>query len=477
MRDRVLLALVVGAAMGLVAGCSRILDDGLNPKYCDAHPTDPDCAREFPDAFTGCTSNAHCSTSTPVCVLEQMTCVQCTATDRGACTGNTPACRVDQMTCVQCTATDRGACTGNTPACKVDQMMCVQCTADNAVACTGNTPLCGTNNACRACASHVECPSNACLPGGACGDDTNVAYVDPAGTGASCTKASPCMKVDDALKTERPFVKFRGTTNEQLTVNNRDVTFLADPGAQLTSMNNGILLKIDGSSRVTIHDLEITGASGSNNAGISLQAGNTATLTLVRAKLTANSGPGISANGGSVTIMQSTISGNGGGGILLANASFSIVNNFIYRNGNTITTSSGGIGVSAVPAGMGKLEFNTIVDNQARIATTSVGGVLCDETGFVAAHNIIFRNTGGMTGEVQVLGICTYADSFIMPAGNVDNSPGFAHPNATPFDYHLTAASPSTIVGAAGACTGIDFDGQVRPIAGACDLGADERNP
>jgi hypothetical protein len=53
----------------------------------------------------------------------------------------------------------------------------------------------------------------------------------------------------------------------------------------------------------------------------------------------------------------------------------------------------------------------------------------------------------------------------------------FAHPNGPPFDYHLTAASPSTIVDAAGSCTGTDFDGDARPVGAACDLGADERKP
>jgi hypothetical protein len=497
MRNQIPLALIVGVAMALAGGCSRILDDALNPKYCDAHPTDPDCRQEFPDAYTGCMSNAQCSTPTPVCLVEQMTCVQCTATDPGACTGNTPACKLDQMTCVQCTAAD-------------------------ARACVGNTPVCGANDACRACTAHTDCASSACLPSGACGDDTNVAYVDPAGTGTTCTKARPCMKVDDALKTGRQFIKFHGTTNEQLSLTGRNVTFLADPDAQLTEMNSGILLKIDGMSQVTIYDLEITGSLGTNNPAISLQAGNTANVVLVRAKLTSNSGPAILANGGTVSISESTISGNrgagisfagsslsvtqstisgndgagisitgssaslarstifgnAGGGILLQGSSFSITNNFVYRNGNTIDANIGGVGVTAVPPGTSKLEFNTIVDNQARVATTSVGGVLCDETGFVAAHNIIFRNTGGMAGNVQTLGICTYADSLNMPGtSNIDNSPGFVHPNATPFDYHLTPASPATIVNAAGACTGVDFDGDMRPIGAACDLGADERMP
>jgi hypothetical protein len=340
------------------------------------------------------------------------------------------------------------------------------------------------------------------LPSGACGDDTNVAYVDPAGTGADCTKASPCLKVDDAVKTGRPFVKLHGVTDEQVSLNNATVTFLADPGAKLTSTSNGILLKVDGASQVTIHDLEIGGASGTNNPGISLQPGTTSTVNLIRVTLADNAGAGVVASGGTLsasqctisgntgvgiatsggataTVSQSTISGNAAGGLSIGDMSpFSITNNFIYRNGNTISPIAGGIILSGFTADTNTLEFNTIVDNQAKVSSVAAGGVFCDQPGFVAAHNIVFRNTGGTVGNAQTVGSCMYGDSINMPgASNVDNPFGFAHPNAVPFDYHLTPDSPSTVVDAAGACTGIDFDGDTRPVGGACDLGADERKP
>jgi hypothetical protein len=417
----------LGAMIAAAAGCSSILGDKLNPAYCAAHPTDPDCRKAFPDAG-GCTSSAQCSSPTTVCATDKMACVQCTTTEHDAC--------------------------------------------------TGNMPVCGVDDTCRKCSAHTECPSNACLPDGSCGDDTSVAYVDPAGMSTTCTKASPCKKVSDALKTNRPFVKFQGTTNEQVTLNDANVTILADPGAKLTDVMNGILLKIEGASQITIYDLEISGASGANNSGISLQPGNTSTVSIVRAKISGNAGNGISASSGTLTVSRCTINNNSAGGISIAGATFAIMNNFIYKNGNTSDAAAGGLAIGAGVLDASKLEFNTIVDNLAGGGVTNSGGVFCDHAGFIAANNLIFRNMGGAAGNTQTVGLCTYGDSFVSAgASSVDNTPMFAHPNSAPFDYHLTAASPSTIVDAAGACTGVDFDGDTRPMGAACDLGADERKP
>lgn len=485
---------MLGVLVAAAAGCSSILGDKLNPTYCAAHPTDPDCHTLVPDAG-GCMSSAQCSSPTPACALDTMTCVQCTAADHGACMGSTPVCATDTMSCVQCTATEHDAC-------------------------TGTTPVCGSDTACRKCSAHSECSSSACLPDGSCGDDTNVAYVDPAGMGTMCTKAAPCKKASDAVKTNRPFIKMQGTTNDQVSVST-SVTFLADPGAKLTDTMNGILLKIDGSSQVAIYDLEIGGASGMNTPGIFVQPSSTATVTLVRAKLADNTGAGISVNSGTVNISQSTISGNtgqgismtngivtvdqatvstntgggistsggmltvsrstiasnNGGGILTSATAFTIRNNFIHHNGNTTTAAAGGVGTAGI-IDPSVLEFNTIVSNLADSESLSVGGVLCDHTGFVAPNNLIFRNTGGATGNVQTLGSCSPGNSFVSAGtGPVDNTPMFVHPNSPPYDYHLTTASPSTIVDAAGSCTGTDFDGDTRPVGAACDLGADERKP
>jgi hypothetical protein len=457
--------------------------------------------------------------------------------------------------CLELDAALHGACTGDqdcggaTAVCDVTGAhVCVACTSAKPAACTGTNPVCSADHTCQGCTANAQCGSDVCLPDGSCGEAASVAYVDPGGTdNDSCTKLAPCTKLVKALATNRPYVKLHGTTNEQVSLVNKDVIFLADPGAKLTDTSNGTLLKIDGTSRVAIYDLEISGASGASGTtspGISLPAGNSATLALTRVRVSGNQGGGILISGGSLTVSQSTISGNQGSGISTSGGSltisqstisgnqgsgistsggsltvsqgtiggnqgsgistsggsltltrstiaenhgggvtmsgpgtlFTITDNFIYRNDNASSASAGGL--SVLSAGASKLERNTIVDNQARVATTSAGGVLCDQVGFVAAHNLIFRNTGGPTGNVQTLGVCSYGDSLSLAGtSNVDNSLGFAHPNAAPFDYHLTAASPASVVDAAGACTGVDFDGEARPSGTACDLGADEYRP
>ena len=378
------------------------------------------------------------------------------------------------------------SCTGNvdctsssTPVCDVTgSMTCVQCLPDQADACAGTTPVCGDDHACTECTSHAQCTtSEVCLPDGSCAEEGDVAYVG--GSGATdndqCTMTVPCTKVSKALATSRTFVKFSGTTNEQVTLTNRNVTFLADPGAKLTDMTNGILVRIDGTSEVAIYDLEVSGASGASNPGISLQPGNTASLSLRRVTISGNQGGGITTSGGSLTISQSTISSNQGGGIIMATAgAVDITNSFIHHNGNTVGASAGGL--SLRPMVGSKVEFNTIIDNQANLGAASAGGVFCDTNGFIAANNLIFRNTGGPSGNVQTFGNCMYGNSFNMPgSGASDNTPAFANPNSEPYDYHLTTSSPSSVLDAAGACSTSDFDGEARPAGGACDLGADER--
>ena len=398
-----------------------------NPNYCEGANANNNCA-EVDATVGGCTSSAECAAPTAVCDV-----------------GGT-----------------------NT---------CVACTPAEAEACTGTTPVCGSDNACQACTTHAECSaSDVCLPTGACADATTVAYVAPGGSGTTCTQAAPCNKLGAALLTDRPYVKMTGTINDQVTLTNKTVTVLADPGAVLTDTTTGILMRVEGASQVSIYDLTIQEALGGTNAGLSLQPGNTSTVRLERVMVSGHAGAGITMSGGTLTVTRSTLTQNQGGGLdMTALGVVTLTNNVVHHNGNNVTAEFGGLRLR--PMAGSKVEFNTVVDNLANTDTLSIGGVSCTGATFVADGNVIFRNQGGATTE-QATGSCTYGTSF-KAAGisTTDNTPMFVKPNMQPYDYHLTAASPTTILNAGGACTGVDLDGDARPQGGACDLGADELVP
>jgi hypothetical protein len=358
---------------------------------------------------------------------------------------------------------------------------CVQCIAPTQTsACMGTTPTCGDNHACRACVSHAECTTSAvCLPDGSCASMTDVAYAQMNGTGTACTKATPCGTLDDAVKANRPFVKITGLlrANGQTTIDGKNVTILGDVGAKLDRDGDGVILEVRSpGADVKIFDLEITGQTGGTDSAISVVPnGGAPKLTLTRSAVSVNQGTGISFAGGTLTIARSMIRNNQGGGINMTTAGVvDITNSFFHHNGSSTTSTFGAMVVR--PGAGSKIEFNTIIDNASDFNSVSVGGVFCDVIGFVAANNIIFRNTGGPgAAKVQTFGSCTYGNSFIAEGtGATDNTPMFASPNLAPLDYRLTLQSPTTVRDAAGACTGIDFEGTARPSGPACDLGADE---
>jgi hypothetical protein len=124
------------------------------------------------------------------------------------------------------------------------------------------------------------------------------------------------------------------------------------------------------------------------------QGENSPSVTLRQVTIGANGGKGISASGGTRTATPSTVSGNQGGGISAMKATFDITNNSIYRNGNSTTSKFGSVSVQ--PMGTSRLEFNTIVDNEADAGTASAWGAFCDQPVFAAGDSLVFRNTAVM---------------------------------------------------------------------------------
>ena len=323
---------------------------------------------------------------------------------------------------------------------------------------------------------HNQCSSNACLPDGSCGDDSNVAYVDPAGTdNVMCTREAPCTTVAKALGTRRLFVKFHGSTHEAVSIVSQNVTLLADPDAAL--INSGLILEVRGTSNVKVYDLTITGGSGSGGIGISMPTGNTATVELQRVKILNNAGGGIVAGGGQLIVSQSRIDGNMAGGISVnAPGTFSIVGNFFARNGSG-TSAFGGLSISTAQAATNRLEFNSFNKNGSQDGVGSA--IQCIAGAFTARNNILFGN-GTATNLEQVGGSCQHTYTIAQPgtlpvgAGNMAKDPLFRDVNAG--DLHVQPGSPA--LGAADpnsdltgiAAHDIDGDARIKPA----DIGADE---
>ena len=388
-------------------------------------------------------------------------------------------------------------------------MTCVQCTPSEPGSCVGKTPVCAADDACHACTAHAQCGSGACLPDGSCGDDTNVAYVNnPAGSDNNlCTKAMPCTKVAKALATNRPFVKFTGTTDEPVIVNaGRVVTFLSDPNAVLTRSSGGAILTVqDDNTSLTVHDLSINnGPNNANGFGLVLPTGSAPTVTLIHVTLDNDPGGGISVGGGSLTIAQSTITNNKGGGVAASagssltiasstisgnvpgggvsamNGTFVIVGNVFFNNGGN-ASSVGGISISTTPSAMNRLEFNSFAANTAQDGTGS--GIHCLAGGAFTAKDNIVSDNRNLTLTTQVDGTCTHAYSIVHPGTppsgitNFGDDPMFV--NEAMGDLHLQTGSPARGRADPSAdLTGIashDIDGNLR--VSPADIGAYEHHP
>src|SRR5262249_31908388 len=132
------------------------------------------------------------------------------------------------------------------------------------------------------------------------------------------------------------------------TIDGKAVTIVSDSGAKLDRTGDGPILVVRSTNaNVSIYDLEITGQTGLADAALQLEPnGGAPMLSLVRVKVTASQGRGISATGGALTVSQSTFSGNTGGALSAMMGTFVIVGNVFYGNG-TGAGLVGGVVISA----------------------------------------------------------------------------------------------------------------------------------
>ncbi len=402
--------------------------------------------------------------------------------------------------------------------------VCVQCTPQKASACTGTTPVCGADSkACRACEAHAECTDSVvCEAAGSCAVKGKVLYAAPAGLGTVCTKEAPCSlstALGKVTATQNLIKLAAGTymVNVDLDGNQRDlitftVNMVAEPGTKLQALVPGTpVLRLHNEAKLELADVELSGSTAAtvkleSKATLTLTRGKVVggtigvhaddgSLTLDRSEVTGGSaqsilvekaasqvtieqsqvlvsgGPGIEVADGELVISRSMVRGNIGGGVVVngMNRKVTITNSFIVKN-----TGAGGIRALYISA-TSKIDFNTIVDNVGGTSSSSAGGVICDRPTINLTGNIVFRNIGGPDTLVQEFGDCTYNGSLVL-AGNgpMDQRPKFV----AELDWHLAADAPATVRNVAGVtCSGVDYDGDARPLGGACELGADELKP
>lgn len=276
------------------------------------------------------------------------------------------------------------------------------------------------------CVAHADCPSSVCADN-VCVRPGQVAYVAAGGDGDLCSQARPCGSMAFGLSTRREYVKLTGTHDEVARIDQRAVTIFGD-AAVLAGLHVG-----DGASvivrGVELHGVELIATDGSP------------TLELDQCSVV--NGAGIRTEGDALLVVTRTlIAGNTGAGIQAAGP-VAITSSVIARNG--------GVGVDIQD---GELAFNTIVDNAF--------GVACGEGAF--PNNLIARN------GTQTTGPCTFPTSRVQ---SDLSGLGLAHPDAAPFDYHLTSGSTALdAAGIAGGAAPVDFDGD--PRGAAPDIGADE---
>jgi len=382
-------------------------------------------------------------------------------------------------------------CTANSATCICLDGSCVQCTSTEEHNCTDpKKPQCGADHTCRACRTNEDCGAGACLEDGSCAVETEIISASPGGVSTpgcgvlgqpdcSLTQAIAELGARNVIRLARGTYMVTGT--DGVDFNLKSGTLVARDAVLVRSGGLSPLVTVRNSQSLKLVGGILRGPYSTD--GVRCNTGGK--LQIHEAIIEQMTESALETNDCDFTISRSVLRNNLRGGINMVTTFkvATITNNFVYGNGQG--TQSAVAGMTLKLATGSKVEFNTVVDNQTDIGSTSAGGIVCDvATGapnYDAPYNLVYRNRGGIGSQVQVIGTCTFQGSYQMAAAVDDNSLFLQQPNdAQNPSYRLTSMSPMGVRDhevAGYACMNlVDFEGDARPQGtdGKCDMGADE---
>jgi hypothetical protein len=425
----------------LAAGCGK----QLNPDYCEAHGSDPDCTAHGFIAID----------AAPPCMSDQ----DCPDMDHHVCDTKIHA--------------------------------CVQCTPDDHSACTGTTAACSTGDACVGCTKDADCGTGVCLvASNTCTDSSTLLYASPTGaTSGTCGQAAPCtlpfaVSIADATHHVIELVGNQFTLNAKLELNVEGLLLLPSQGSKpVITTPSGTVLHVTKS--VELDQLEVAGTN--DDIIVCDGSAGRANLVLEQVSVHGSTRDSINSSKCNVTIERSRIYSNKETAVWADDAVINLRNSFIFSNGANNYQYA-----AVVLRGdtTGKLLFNTISYNTGYDQMVGIG---THKTEYIAASSLdCLQNgnnsvavTGNLFIEDDKLAVTNGQFGTTPCSGNytTDNLMGkagdanFVNP---PTDLHLTESSPSGTgkVRDDGntncADDGQDIDGDARPQNNACDYGADE---
>ena len=389
------------------------------------------------------------------------------------CGAEAPVCNVAADTCGACSDSSECSRFSDTEVCNPQTGSCVECLAGTD--CTDPAePVCD-GGACRGCRLDPECPSGACGDDGACGAETAIVYVHPAGQDiAPCSRSAPCKDLQFGIRQttviRNHVVMASGAyTSPQIGITAVQTTALAvfihGHGAKLAGAGEVFI-----SIRVptTLRDLDI---EAEGMAILAVQA------VLERVRIRAPNGLQVE---GPVTARDIFIETTGYGGIQLFDGVLTLDRGTlvggtrgIHGTGTADITNLLVYGTSDTALELssmrGSVSFTTVADSGA--ASSTEAGIRCPfNSNTLVVRSSIFWSPGARPGAS---GSCSFSSTIVGPiavpgATNVD--PRFVDPAGR--DYHLAAGSPARDAVDTGPPT--DFEGEKRPRGARFDLGADE---